>query len=176
MLHASRDQVLRFECFLPKNIYIFYVFLPMYFCPWLYTYKRNIRIIRIIRVEPSLVACVAWPWPGNSKGCEPPTHTPHTPRLFAAAFGAGSPSSSCSSSSSATRKPCACVCACVHVSDAERRYVGTYVPWGYRLADRPRTVAREARRIFSRKVRKSRRNLAKHFLHHWCMCVSSLKA
>ena len=41
------------------------------------------------------------------------------------------------------------VCVCVCVSGAERRYDGTFVPWGYRLADRARTVAREARRVFA---------------------------
>jgi hypothetical protein len=41
---------------------------------------------------------------------------------------------------------------CVRVSVFERRYGGTYVPWGYSLADRPRTVAREARRDSAQKV------------------------
>jgi hypothetical protein len=47
----------------------------------------------------------------------------------------------------------ACVRVCVCVSDAERRYVGTYVPWGYRLADRPRTVAT---RFFAKSVKITR--------------------
>jgi hypothetical protein len=92
---------------------------------------------------------------------------------------------------------CVCVCVRVCVSVFGRRYGGTYVPWGYRLADRPRIVAREARRDFAPKVRKSRdfalsrtvatkiaperpcgavsayhgRNLANHFQKNWCVCV-----